>query len=182
MLATWSMVADCVDNQEVKTGRRDEASVYATYSLVRKIAQGVGGAIVSLILGAVGYKALEGWTKEQITIHNSQFEIANGIRFVSVLLPLIGFALVFIVLLLMYNLNKKDVENNTAILRVKHQQALGVTPENDTFLVNPENDLNEDKSFLDSVEGPKTILVPPKDDERLTTEEIKSIIDDKLEK
>lgn len=31
MLATWSMVADCVDQQELSTGKREEGSVYATY-------------------------------------------------------------------------------------------------------------------------------------------------------
>ena len=35
MLGNWSMVADCVDAQEIQTGTREEASVYATYSLAR---------------------------------------------------------------------------------------------------------------------------------------------------
>ena len=36
----WALVADCIDYQERRTGRREESSIYATYSLFRKIAQG----------------------------------------------------------------------------------------------------------------------------------------------
>ena len=43
----WALVADCIDYQERRTGRREESSIYATYSLFRKIAQGVGAAVVS---------------------------------------------------------------------------------------------------------------------------------------
>lgn len=51
----WALVADCIDYQEKKTGRREESSIYATYSLFRKIAQGVGAAVVSYAIGATGY-------------------------------------------------------------------------------------------------------------------------------
>lgn len=51
----WALVADCIDYQEQKTGRREESSIYATYSLFRKIAQGVGAAVVSYAIGATGY-------------------------------------------------------------------------------------------------------------------------------
>ena len=122
-LATWSMVADCVDAQEVQSGEREEASVYATYSLARKVAQGVGASIVALILGAVGY-ATEGMTSEEIVTHNSVEAVAHGILNVSIILPLIGFVLVFLVMLFMYNLPRKKVESNTIYLRDKRAQEL----------------------------------------------------------
>ena len=51
----WALVADCIDYQERRTGRREESSIYATYSLFRKIAQGVGAAVVSWAIGMTGY-------------------------------------------------------------------------------------------------------------------------------
>lgn len=112
MLATWSMVADCVDQQEIATGKREEGSVYATYSLARKIAQGVGASFVSLCLGWVGYKAED--------VANTTPEVSENILKLSIILPLAGFIVVFLVLLFVYNLNKKKVEENTAILRERH--------------------------------------------------------------
>ena len=133
-LATWSMVADCVDEQEVKTGEREEASVYATYSLSRKIAQGIGGALSGLALGWVGYTtfdqmaALKGFAGDQLKdptiqeeihglVESANLEAGSGILKMTILLPLIGFILCFVILLLMYNLNKKRVESNTIYLR-----------------------------------------------------------------
>lgn len=112
-LGTWSMVADCVDDQEVKTGRREEASVYATYSLARKIAQGIGASFVALCAGGVGY--------DSTNVQATTAETANGLLKLSIGLPLVGFVIVFIALLFIYDLNKKKVDKNTEILREKRQ-------------------------------------------------------------
>ena len=126
MLATWSMVADCVDQQEIQTGKREEASVYATYSLARKIAQGVGSAFVALCAGWVGYDS----TKPAETT----VEAATGLLRLSVILPLVGFILVFLSLLLIYNLTKKKVEENTLVLRAKNSELVYET-ENGTDII-----------------------------------------------
>lgn len=55
-LLIWALVADAIDYQELQTGRREEGSIYATYSLFRKIAQGVGASLISLLIGWAGYK------------------------------------------------------------------------------------------------------------------------------
>lgn len=117
MLATWSMVADCVDQQEISTGKREEGSVYATYSLARKIAQGVGASFVALCLGWVGYKAEEAASTPP--------DVAAKILQLSIILPLVGFIVVFLSLLLIYNLNRKKVEANTAELRKRHGESDG---------------------------------------------------------
>lgn len=114
-LATWSMVADCVDQQEINTGKREEASVYATYSLARKIAQGVGAGLVSLCLSFVGYNT------KNVAV-NTTPKISNGILKLSIILPLIGFVTIFLALLFIYNLNRKKVEENTKYLREKHEK------------------------------------------------------------
>lgn len=131
-LGTWSMVADCVDEQEVKTakkdgknlyatyltkeqfGKRDEASVYATYSLARKAAQGIGSALVAALAAWVGYDS----TRPKETT----FETASNLLQLSIILPLIGSILIFVSFLLVYNLDKKKVIDNTNFLRDKNER------------------------------------------------------------
>ena len=117
MLGNWSMVADCVDAQEIQTGTREEASVYATYSLARKMAQGVGAAFVALCLGWVGYNAE--------APSSTTSAAAAGIMKLSIILPLIGYALIFVSLFFLYNLSKAKVEENGALLRAKRAAEAG---------------------------------------------------------
>ena len=49
-LVCWAMVADCIDYQEIRTGVREEGVVYATYSLGRKLSQGIGASLVTALL------------------------------------------------------------------------------------------------------------------------------------
>ncbi len=130
-LGTWSMVADCVDEQEVKTskkdgknlfatyltpnqfGKRDEASVYATYSLARKAAQGVGSALVLALARSVGYVD---------NVAEAAPEAGANILQLSIILPLVGTVLIFLSFLLVHNLDKKKVEDNTEFLRSKNER------------------------------------------------------------
>ncbi len=146
-LGTWSMVADCVDEQEVKTskkdgknlfatylngndfGKRDEASVYATYSLARKAAQGVGSALVAALAGFVGYDAANAV--------NTSAEVSGNLLQLSMILPLVGSILIFVAFFCVYNLSKKKVEDNTEFLRAKNerlaiQAARGAQPDDGT--------------------------------------------------
>ena len=116
-LATWGMVADCVDEQEIESGQRDEASIYATYSLSRKIAQGIGGGLIGICIGMVGFSSAPG-------ADNTVIEVAKPILNISLILPLIGFIIIFCTLFFMYTLDRKKVEANTIALRQKQAQAL----------------------------------------------------------
>ena len=101
-LLVWALVADCIDYQEYQTGRREEGSIYATYSLFRKIAQGVGASLISFLLAATGYQA---------SLQADQLPgVAERIRLVAVLLPLIGSVLVFISMKLIYNLDDSKLK------------------------------------------------------------------------
>lgn len=131
-LGTWSMVADCVDEQEVKTakkdgknvfatyitddqfGKRDEASVYATYSFARKVAQGIGTALIGVCAEWVGYNANDAI--------NTSYEVAENILKLSIVFPLIGSILIFVAFLFIYNLDKKKVEDNTNFLHDKNER------------------------------------------------------------
>lgn len=102
---TWAMVADCIDYQEKKTGRREESSIYATYSLFRKLAQGIGTAVVALAIDLTGYVAANG--------ANQTAEVSDKIYTMTGALPLIGSIICFVSMLLLYKFddNNGGIEN-----------------------------------------------------------------------
>lgn len=104
----WAMVSDCIDFQQLQTGKREEGSVYAIYSLFRKLAQGVGASLLSFLLGFVGYNEELG--------ANQTAQTALAIKNLSIILILIGSAAMILSLALIYNLGKKDVEKVGAAL------------------------------------------------------------------
>lgn len=105
-LVGWAMIADCIDYQELQTGRREEGSVYAIYSLGRKVAQGLGAFIVLAIMGLIGFVSSEG---DETIIQ--VFEVANNVRIMIGLIYVVCCAAQFIALHFIYNLGKKEVEN-----------------------------------------------------------------------
>ncbi len=54
-ISVWAIVADCIEISYRKTGKSEEGSLYALYSFFRKLSQGVGQAISSLGLAAIGF-------------------------------------------------------------------------------------------------------------------------------
>ena len=107
LVLTWAMVADCIDYQEQKTGRREEGSIYATYSLFRKIAQGLGSSIISLALGFTGYSAELGATEQAAGV-------ALNIYRMTGILPLIGSTICVISMHFLYTLGDKPLEEAAA--------------------------------------------------------------------
>lgn len=100
---TWAMVADCIDFQEKKTGRREEGSIYATYSLFRKVAQGLGAGIISLSLGLTGYN-------EEIGATLQAAGVADKIYTMTGALPLIGSVICLLSMHFLYKLNDNAEE------------------------------------------------------------------------
>ncbi|MDY6003891.1 MAG: glycoside-pentoside-hexuronide (GPH):cation symporter, partial [Bacilli bacterium] len=100
-LVCWAMVADCIDYHEIKTGKREEGVVYATYSLGRKLAQGFGASLVSFLLIFTGYLPELG--AEQAAGVNTNIRILLGIVYI------VSFLVQFLLLLFVYNLSKKKV-------------------------------------------------------------------------
>ena len=97
----WAMVSDCIDYQEYKTGRREEGTVYAIYSLGRKLAQGFGPATITLIMVGLGYN-----NKLKA---DQPFEVANNIRVMIGCVHAVCALLQFLFLKFIYNLDKKKV-------------------------------------------------------------------------
>ncbi|MDR3138939.1 MAG: glycoside-pentoside-hexuronide (GPH):cation symporter [Treponema sp.] len=98
----WAMVADCIDYQEQQTGKREEGTVYATYSLGRKLAQGFGSSIIAFLLILTGYNSALGAQQSMDT--------ANNVRILIGLTQFVCLLFLFILLRFVYNLGKKKVE------------------------------------------------------------------------
>lgn len=99
----WALVADCIDYQEEKTGRREEGSIYATYSLFRKIAQGVGASIIALSLDLTGYS-------EKLDTLSQAEGVPEKIYTMTGALPLIGALICLFSMHFLYNIKDKKSE------------------------------------------------------------------------
>lgn len=99
----WALVADCIDYQEEKTGRREEGSIYATYSLFRKIAQGVGASIIALSLDLTGYS-------EKLDALSQAEGVPEKIYIMTGALPLIGALICLFSMHFLYNIKDKKSE------------------------------------------------------------------------
>ena len=98
---SWAMMGDAIDYNEWKTGSRDEGVVYSLHSFFRKLSQGLGPALVLLVMYGLGYiGANEG---------NQTMEVATNMRYLVAALYLVSAALQFIGLSVIYNLDKKKL-------------------------------------------------------------------------
>ena len=85
----WSMIPDCVELDEFKTGHRREGLYYATATFIQKIATALAMAISGYLLGKIGYS-----DASQVTP-----EITEGIKYLFALGSSIPLALSALVVL-----------------------------------------------------------------------------------
>ena len=78
----YGHIGDVIDYQEYLSGKREEGIVYATYSLSRKLVQAIVGSIGGFALAAIGY---------QSGAATQAPEVAESIRTIITVVPLIGF-------------------------------------------------------------------------------------------
>ncbi len=109
---SWAMMGDAIDYNEWKTGKREEGTVYALHSFFRKLAQGVGPALVLAIMVALGYVgANEG---------NQTMEVATNMRYLVPATYIFSALMQFIGLSLIYNLDKKNLAKMNEELAARH--------------------------------------------------------------
>ena len=112
----WAMITDVIDDAEVKNKVREDGTVYSLYSFARKLGQALSSGLVGTILAAIGYQAQ--------LMHNPQGAeqiarravILDRIFQMSCLIPAIGLFIVAMILLFVYPLSKKRVNENIAEL------------------------------------------------------------------
>lgn len=103
LLVGWAMLADAIDYSEYETGRREEGSIYATFSMMRKIGQGVGQALVPAAIAL----ALPGLVMNDAATWSPEFGIS--IKNLSILFPLAGNVIMFVAYQFIYNLDSKKL-------------------------------------------------------------------------
>jgi len=93
-MLVWMMLSDSIEYAEWRTGKRNESVIYAAYSFMRKISQALAGLISGLGLGLIGYHV-----GEQMSGH-----VLQGIKFMTVGIPVIGMIVAAMAFLFIYNL------------------------------------------------------------------------------
>ena len=112
----WAFITDIIDYQEIASGRREDGTVYAVYSFARKVGQAIAGGLGGFVLTAIGY----------ISEAASQTEaVAERIYTVATLVPGVCYLAVFLIIRFAYPLGRKEVEQNTAILRERRESENG---------------------------------------------------------
>ena len=100
------MIADVIDDTEVREGVRSDGEIYSVYSFARKLGQAASSAVTGGLLTMIGYSEVTAFEPA----------VTQGIYNLSCLVPAIGFVLLAIVLQFAYPLNKKRVEENAKVL------------------------------------------------------------------
>ena len=114
---SWALMADAIDYNEWKTGKREEGMVYSLHSFFRKLAQGIGPSIVLLLMGALGYVSTLGTEGQSLQTASNMCWLVAGLYLFSAMLMLFGLAVV-------YNLNQRTVARMTEELAsIRTEQA-----------------------------------------------------------
>lgn len=111
----WAVLTDVLDYQELKSGERDDGTVYAIYSWARKLGQALAGWLVGFAISAVGYDA----EVAKAGGHQSP-ETLQGIYTLYLLVPAIIIVVVGLIFLFIYPLSRKQVMANTEALHQRH--------------------------------------------------------------
>ena len=94
-----SMVADCVEYGEWKTGKRSEGMIFSLNIFKSKIANAIGGSVCGYILAYIGYSA---------NTAQSTFTL-NGIHIIQTIIPCVIIIISFL-LLRRYNLSEAEYD------------------------------------------------------------------------
>lgn len=107
-LIIWANITDVIDDAEVRTGKREDGTIYAVYSFARKVGQALAGGLSGYALQLIGYESA---AKIQTP------EVLSGLYTISTIVPAVLFLCVALMLFFVYPLSKKKVEENSEILK-----------------------------------------------------------------
>jgi GPH family glycoside/pentoside/hexuronide:cation symporter len=99
-ISVWAIVADCIEVSYRKTGKSEEGSLYALYSFFRKLAQGIGQAVVSWGLIAIGF--VEG----ENAVQSANF--GDKVKNLYFVVLAAGSLIAFLSMAFIYNIGKKE--------------------------------------------------------------------------
>ncbi len=110
---SWAMMADAIEYNEWKTGKREEGTVYSLHSFFRKLAQAIGPSIVLLLMELLGYNEKLGTIGQSFETSHNMCWLVAGLYLFSAVVQFIGVALV-------YNLDKKTLDKMNGELEARH--------------------------------------------------------------
>lgn len=110
---SWALMADAIDYNEWKTGKREEGTVYSLHSFFRKLAQGIGPSIVLLLMGALGYNS-------ELGVGAQSAETAYHMCWLVAALYMFSAVMQFVGLAVIYNLDKKKLAKMQEELDARH--------------------------------------------------------------
>ncbi len=99
-ISVWAIVADCIEVSYRKTGKSEEGSLYALYSFFRKLSQGIGQAVVSWGLVAIGF--VEGENAVQAA------DFGDKVKSLYFVVLAVGSLIAFLAMKFIYNISKED--------------------------------------------------------------------------
>ena len=112
-MVIWAIITDVIDDQEVRTGKREDGTIYAVYSFARKIGQALAGGMGGYALALIGYDE---------TVQIQTQAVADGIYNIATIVPGILYIGVGVVLFVIYPLGKRRVQENIEILKNKRME------------------------------------------------------------
>ena len=115
-LIMWAIITDIIDDREVRSGHREDGTVYAVYSFARKVGQAVAGGLGGWTLSWIGFDS---------SVQVQSESVANGIYTIATLIPAILYVTVAMSLAFIYPLNKHRVAENISVLKERNQNIGG---------------------------------------------------------
>ena len=116
---SWALMADAIDYNEWKTGRREEGTVYSLHSFFRKLAQGIGPSAVIFIMGLLGYVSDKGTGGQSLTTAYNMCWLVAGLYMFSAVCQFVGLAFI-------YNLDKKTMKKMNDELAARKATAVSI--------------------------------------------------------
>ncbi|MCQ2796826.1 MAG: MFS transporter, partial [Bacilli bacterium] len=100
-LQIWGMIADCIDDVQVKTGVREDGTSYAIFMFFRKFGQVIAAISINASLIAMGYNfAVQNFDESQIVL----------MYYLGTLIPVAMLGAAALLMLFRYPLTKKRLE------------------------------------------------------------------------
>ena len=113
-ILVWAMVNDSIDYQELRTGERNEGTVYATYTFFRKLASALSASCTSFALAMIGYDV-------NATVQTQ--EMGAKLWKSYTLIYALGYFGVVLILYFVYPLTKQKTEEMLKSLAEKRESA-----------------------------------------------------------
>ena len=108
MCCMYALIADAIDYNEWKTGRRDEGTTYSLYVFFRKLTNGLAPSLGLVVMVALGYNEALGAAQPADVALSMRYMVAGGY--------LLSALIEFLSLKFVYNIDKKTLATMEADL------------------------------------------------------------------